>query len=74
MLVLPWIAGEAACPAVATEDRSGSWRRTDEGWQRTEVFRPPVQYRRPGLHPLIVGSLEVLLTMTAMLALSKDSQ
>ncbi len=71
VLVLPWIAGEATAPAVAVEDMSRSWRRTNEGWQRTELFRPPVQYRRPALHPVVVGSLEALLTMTAMLALSK---
>ncbi|MGO9110638.1 MAG: hypothetical protein ACLP9L_15560 [Thermoguttaceae bacterium] len=72
VFVLPWLASNAAAPAVATEDMSGGWRRTNEGWRRIELFRQPVQYRRPALHPVVVGSLEVLLTMTAMLALSND--
>ena len=73
VFVLPWLASEAAAPAaVASEDMSGGWRRTREGWQRIELFRPAIQYRRPALHPAVVGSLEVLLTMTAMLALSSE--
>jgi hypothetical protein len=70
--VLSWLACEATAPATATEDMSGSWRRTREGWQRIEGFRPPIPYRRPALHPAVVGSLELLLTMTAMLALSRE--
>jgi len=68
LLVLPWFTSEA--PAALAEDASGGWRRTREGWQRVECLRPPIPYRRPGLHPAVVGSLEVLLTTTAMLALS----
>ena len=72
VFILPWLASEAAGPDVATEDISGSWRRTREGWQRIELFRPAIQYHRPTLHPAVVGSLELLLTMTAMLALSNE--
>ena len=70
--ILSWLASEATAPATATEDMSGNWRRTREGWQRIEGFRPPIPYRRPALHPAVVGSLELLLTMTAMLALSHE--
>jgi hypothetical protein len=60
--------------STATEARIDSWRQTRQGWQRCEDFLgPPVEYRRPALHPAVVGSLEVLLTMTAMLALSDDA-
>jgi hypothetical protein len=72
LFVLPWLASEAIAPALATQDMSGGWRRTREGWQRIELFRPAIEYRRPALHPTVVGSLEVLLTMTAMLALSRE--
>ncbi len=71
VLLLLWLVAEATSPANAIEDMSGKWRRTGDGWQRVEFFRPPVQYRRPALHPAVVGSLEALLAMTAMLALSK---
>ncbi len=77
VLVLPWLANVAAAPgsvgrAVASEDASGGWRRTRDGWQRIELFRPAIPYRRPALHPAVIGSLEILLTMTAMLALSRQ--
>ena len=70
LLVLPWLASEAVASAAAVEDASSGWRRTRVGWQRVECLRPQIPYRRPGLHPAVVGSLEVLLTTTAMLALS----
>jgi hypothetical protein len=74
---LPLLANEATVApgapgqALAIEDVSGPWRRTREGWQRVELFGPQIPYRRPALHPAVVGSLELLLTMTAMLALSR---
>ncbi len=70
LFLVPWLAGNAIAPSDAAEDMSGGWRRTNHGWQRVEVVCPPMQYRRPALHPALVGSLEVLLTMTAMLSLS----
>ena len=70
VFVLSWLANATPAPAVATEDVSGGWRRTREGWQRVELVCPAIQYSRPALHPGVVGLLEVLLTMTAMLALS----
>lgn len=75
----PWLDNEVtgvrgtAGRAVAVQDVSGGWRRTREGWQRIELLRPAIPYRRPALHPAVVGSLEVLLTMTAMLALSANN-
>jgi hypothetical protein len=71
LFVLPWLASNAIAPAAASED-SGGWRRTNQGWQRMEFVPPANEYRRPALHPAVVGSLELLLTMTAMLALSHE--
>jgi len=72
VFILSWLASEAATPAIATEDMSGGWRRTREGWQRIELFCPAIEYHRPALHPAVVSSLELLLTMAAMLAFSKE--
>jgi len=72
LFALPWLASEAAAPVMATEDIAAGWRRTRDGWQRVETFCPPIPYRRPALHPVVVGALEILLTMTAMLALSNE--
>jgi hypothetical protein len=50
-----------------------SWRQTRQGWQRCQDFLgPPIEYRCPALHPAVVGILEVLLSVTAMLALGRD--
>lgn len=47
-----------------------SWRQTGQGWQRCEDFLgPPIEYASPALHPLVVGALEVLLSVAALLAL-----
>jgi hypothetical protein len=72
VFVALWFASAATAPAIATEDTSGGWRRTREGWQRVEFFRPAMSYRQPSLHPAVFGVLELLLTMTAMLALSRE--
>jgi hypothetical protein len=72
LFVMLWFTSLAAAPAMATEDASGGWRRTANGWQRIEVLGPGIPYRRPALHPAVVGLLEILLTMTAMLALSEE--
>ena len=70
--LLAWFAA-AASPSTADDDRADTWRQTRQGWQHSEDFLgPPIEYRRPALHPAVVGSLEVLLTMSAMLALSND--
>jgi len=67
-----WLPGPAACPSIAGESRLDSWRQTRQGWERREDFlSPSFEYRRPTLHPAVVGSLEVLLSVTAMLALSR---
>jgi hypothetical protein len=71
------LVGLASIPGnsfTAAEGRLDSWRQTRQGWQRCEEFlAPPLEYRCPALHPFVVGSLEILLTMTTMLALSRDA-
>jgi hypothetical protein len=63
----------AASPTPAADGAPDTWRQTSQGWQHSEDFlSPSVEYRRPALHPAIVGSLEILLTMSALLALSND--
>jgi hypothetical protein len=76
VLVLAWLAGTAAAPAIAIDRAKAAdatpWRRTAEGWQRADFLAPPIPNRRPGLHPTVIASLQALLTMTAMLALSGE--
>jgi hypothetical protein len=73
LFLLTWFV--AASPSTGSEQRADTWRQTRQGWQHSEDFiGPPVEYRRPSLHPAVVGSLEVLLTMLAMLALPNDGR
>jgi hypothetical protein len=48
------------------------WRRTRRGWQRAEVWKwspaDEVVLRNAAVHPLIVASLQVLLTAAALIA------
>jgi hypothetical protein len=73
VFALPLLASGSLAPAFTNRDLCGDWRRTNVGWQPVEILRPEIQYPRPALHPGVVASLEVLLTMTAMLALSKEN-
>ena len=71
LFVFTWLAGAAATPLTGAEAGLDSWRQTRQGWQRSEDFlAPPLEYRRPALHPLVMGSMEILLTVTAMLTFS----
>jgi hypothetical protein len=68
-----WFAAGLAEPGAAAEDETGGWRQTRQGWQRLEdLWDRAAEYPRPALHPAVVGGLEVLLTLTAMLAFSQD--
>jgi hypothetical protein len=76
LFTLTWLAGAAAI-SFPTESPAGepvgldAWRQTSHGWQRCDVFlTPPIEYRHPAIHPLVVGSLQILLTVTAMLTFS----
>jgi hypothetical protein len=57
-------------PNASPPDTTAGWRRTNCGWQRVESLGPPPQSERPTLHPAIVGGLEILLTLTALVAFS----
>jgi hypothetical protein len=69
-IVLLWFASQATAPAMAADGLSGAWRRTNTGWERVELLQSQPDYRRPALHPAVVGSLETLLTVTALVAFS----
>ena len=67
-----WLASEvplAETPA-APRQQLDCWRRTRDGWERADWLTPPSCVRRPGLHPGVVGLLEVLVSTTALMASS----
>lgn len=52
------------------------WRRTTRGWERLNIKATGIangSVRAPTLHPMVVGSLEILLTLGALIAFSTHS-
>jgi hypothetical protein len=68
---LMWVASrlpsERNSPA---EDPAAAWRRTSHGWEQLDVQSAAERSTSPTLHPAIVGCLQVLLTLMALVAFS----
>lgn len=62
-----------ARPEDAAPDPKTAWRRTRDGWERPTWWRPAGPSRRPGLHPIVVGLLELLLALGALIGFSGPS-
>jgi len=45
-----------------------AWRRTVDGWQRAGWLAAEIPLWRPALHPWVVGTLELLLSVAALAA------
>ena len=75
LLILPWLSSEAElrCDAQTGEPPT-AWRRTTQGWEQLNLYGPEIEYRRPALHPAVFGSLEILLTVSAMLAFADKNR
>ena len=65
-----WLATEVRPPETPTaSDRPlDCWRRTPDGWQRATWLAPQTPIRRPALHPVVVGLLELLVCLAALVA------
>ena len=50
------------------------WRRTVDGWEHTSRWTPEAGARPPALHPVVVGLLEMLLALAALIGLSEDKR
>ena len=53
-----------AQPAVEND-----WRQTRDGWQHTADWHRREAYTPPPVHPLVVGGFQLLVSVTALLAL-----
>lgn len=51
----------------------GEWRRTERGWESTDNWYPATT-PSGGLHPLVLGSLELLLSLGSLTALCWDGR
>jgi hypothetical protein len=71
LVVLGWVASELPSQPPATATPATVWRRTRDGWEHQDrVLTRPTHH--PPLHPVVIATLEILLTATAMLAVSRD--
>jgi hypothetical protein len=70
LVTCAWLASELPVERAAMTDDSLAWRRTAQGWERLQVRPSEPTSDRPTLHPAIVGLLEILVPLGAMLAFS----
>jgi hypothetical protein len=64
----------SATQSSASHEQVPAWRRTAQGWQRPTWLSRPVEYRRPALHPVVVGLLLTLSVLASMVLLSPEGR
>lgn len=72
LVAIGWLACEIRLPETPTASgaRLDSWRRTRDGWEKATWLTSQIPSRRPALHPGVVGLLELLLSLTVLVAFS----
>lgn len=69
LVILGWALSEIPVARTpANEPSAPTWRRTSDGWQRQNAWTVPPP-RSPRLHPTILGTLQVLVSVGALIAL-----
>ncbi|MBN2294184.1 MAG: hypothetical protein JXM70_17285 [Pirellulales bacterium] len=46
------------------------WRYTKSGWQKLSDWERPAPVSKPALHPVVVGSMQLLVSLAALIAFS----
>jgi hypothetical protein len=73
LMGLVWLAGELPIKTNSEKPPTVSWRRTCEGWERTDRLDGNVVPEQLSvLHPAVVGTVLLFLALTAAVALSPD--
>ncbi|MEX0714378.1 MAG: hypothetical protein WD278_18725 [Pirellulales bacterium] len=67
-----WLACEVPIASQAGQQFENPWRRTPHGWQKVSYWQPPPPYR-PALHPAVVATLEILLSLIALVAFAPQA-
>ena len=77
LLGLCWLA--ATMPVAETgqdplnRSKDDGWRRSIDGWEHRSSWTPPHQADSPGLHPAVVGLLQLQLSLAALICFSRRS-
>ena len=58
-------------PDRADRLKDDGWRRTTDGWQHRSSWKQHYRADSPGLHPAVVGLLELQLSLAALIGLSR---
>ncbi len=75
LLALGWVVAELpAAPAQIPQTQTSDWRRTRDGWERMSWWRAEATRHRPAIHPLVIGSLQVLVSAMGLIAFSKPEE
>ncbi|MBX7164878.1 MAG: hypothetical protein K1X74_00895 [Pirellulales bacterium] len=76
-----WIASEVPSSVEPRRAQAGKqsverveWRRTEQGWEPIEAWKPPVEFYQPNLHPGLVAMLVLLASMLALIGLPQRPQ
>ena len=62
----------AESPDNASEDLSGGWRRTANGWEHVSTWPVDYSFKRPAFHPLIFVALQILVILFVVVAFTPD--
>ena len=57
------LPGGAAEPTIETP-----WRRARNGWERAYWLHPSTPISEPGIHPAVVGAMQLLVSVLALTA------
>ena len=63
LVVVGW---NFAAPARQPQVAGYVWRRTTKGWEQVPQWRPPERTEEPWIHPLLVASLQLSLSLLAL--------
>ncbi len=70
LLGIGWLVSEIELAAAPLIDHSDTgWRRTRDGWERQNSWTDEQPVREPTLHPTLVGALQILFSVAALIAL-----
>ena len=75
LLTVVFLASEIRLPqADEPATIETHWRRTETGWTPAAWLAPAERVEQPALHPCVVGSLELLLSALALVAIPVHSK
>ena len=74
LMGLCWLASEVPLRGTpSVEGLESPWRRTVDGWERKSWWNKQPAVPQPAFHPALVGGLQILLVVSALVAFSGNN-